>query len=76
MKRFPWRTVYENTALAFPVRLIQTGADRFRVEYGQQVRRGLTYGEAARELGSAIMHALACDGKIVSPEEPAGDSIR
>jgi len=52
--------------LAFPVSLIQTGRDRFTVTYGKQVKAGLTYGEAANELGGCIMHALACESKLDS----------
>lgn len=37
---------------------------RFRVVYGPQVRDGLTYNEAARELGGSILHALAADGHV------------
>lgn len=54
----------ELTDLAFPVRLEQTGVDKFVVTYGKQVKSGLTYAQAASELGADIMHALACDGKL------------
>ena len=50
--------------LAFPVRLIQNGRGRFTVEYGVQVLNDLTYGEACKELGRSIMHALSCDGRV------------
>jgi hypothetical protein len=36
----------------------------FNVRYGRQYRTELTYGEAAKELGECIMHALACDSKL------------
>lgn len=48
----------------YPVRLIQTGKDRFIVEYGKQIRTNLNYEEAALEYGSCIMHALACEGLL------------
>jgi hypothetical protein len=54
----------ELTDLAFPISVIQTGKDSFTVQYGKQVKRGLSYAEAAKELGQSIFHALACDGKI------------
>lgn len=49
--------------LAFPIELQQVGA-RFRVIYGQQVKSNLSYSEACDELGTAMMHAAACDGLI------------
>ncbi|MBO4228140.1 hypothetical protein [Bradyrhizobium neotropicale] len=62
---------------AFPVRLYQTGFDRFTVEYGKQVRQGLSYGAAAAELG-ALMHMAACDGRLDNrtraEAKKAGDS--
>lgn len=49
---------------AFPIHLDQQGKDRFTVVYGLQVKKDLDYGEAAMELGSCIMHALACEGEL------------
>ena len=49
---------------AWPIHLDQQGKDRFTVVYGLQVKKDLNYGEAASELGSCIMHALACEGKL------------
>jgi hypothetical protein len=34
------------------------------VLYGQQLTCDLTYEEAAKELGAAIMHAQACRGAL------------
>ena len=59
---------HETTGLSFPIRLLQTGRDRFTVEYGKQVTKGLSYMEAAAEYGASIMHALACDGKLDNRE--------
>lgn len=60
------------------VELIQTGFNRFTVVYGQQVQEKLNYGEAAKELGECIMHALACAGRIDnrSKQEAAKDGDR
>lgn len=55
-----WR--YEG--LAFPIELRQTGNDDFHVIYGSQVKNNLSYERAADELGSCLMHALACDSLI------------
>ena len=62
-------TCYEVTIAGFPIRLIQTGIDRFTVQYGLQVKKGLAYGEAAYELGGCIMHALACEEKLDNREK-------
>jgi len=62
------RLCYEIEDVAFGVRLLQTGVDRFTVEYGLQVKSGLNYAAAATELGACIMHALACDGKLDNRE--------
>lgn len=50
------------------IELRQQGRDRFSVRYGLQLRERLTYGEAARELGAAIMHAAACNGLLDNRE--------
>lgn len=47
-----------------PIRLEQEGPDDFTVSYGLQVKEHLSYGKAAKELGSCIMHALACEWKL------------
>lgn len=54
----------EYTAGDYPVRLIQTGFDRFTVEYGKQVKRTMTYAEAGAEFGLCVMHSAACAGKL------------
>jgi hypothetical protein len=48
----------------FDIELTQNGFDSFTVRYGKQVKSSLDYARAAAELGSCIMHALACDGKL------------
>lgn len=60
------KTIYKNETLAFPIKVEQTGKDRFVVTYGEQVTKGLDYGRAATELGTSIMHALACEGALDS----------
>ena len=47
-----------------PITLEQLGKDSFRVTYWKQVHDRLTYHDASTDLGSCIMHALACDGKL------------
>ncbi len=54
----------KETEIAFGIRLFQTGKNKFTVEYGKQVDSGLSYSQAAMELGRSIMHALACDSKL------------
>ena len=52
----------------WPIRLEQQGVDRFTVVYGLQVKKDLTYADAASELGACIMHALACEGRLDNSE--------
>ena len=44
--------------------LTQQGRDNFTVTYGSTHTTGLTYAEAAKELGSCLMHQAACDDKL------------
>lgn len=53
----------ENIA-GFEIRLTQSAAGKFTVTYGKQVFPGLSYGDAAKQLGQVIMHALACESKL------------
>ena len=46
------------------VSLQQRAKGRFAVRYGMQVKADLTYGDACKELGSALMHQMACDSLI------------
>lgn len=57
---------FELSDLVFDIKLHQTGKDSFTVTYGLEVKERLSYSKACSALGSAIMHALACDSKIVS----------
>lgn len=48
-----------------PIKVEQRGENgHFRVTYGLQVKDGLTYAQAAHELGECIFHWLACEGKL------------
>jgi hypothetical protein len=58
------QTIHEVTDLDYPVKLEQTGLDRFTVTYGLQVRAGLDYAEAAKEYGKCILHSATCAGRI------------
>ena len=51
------------------IELRQQGHDRFSVRYGPQLRIGLTYSDAATELGAAIMHNAACNGELDNLEK-------
>jgi hypothetical protein len=53
----------------FPIKLEQYETSRasysvFRVTYGEEVEDHPTYDQAALALGSALMHCLACEGKL------------
>jgi hypothetical protein len=58
---------FETTLAGFPIRLEQRGREAFVVTYGQQVDKG-DYEHASRKLGQAIMHALACEGRLDNRE--------
>lgn len=51
-------------SFAYPITVTKVGVDNFTVTYGKQVNSGLSYGAACDRLGSAIMHALSCDGVL------------
>jgi hypothetical protein len=60
-----YKTCWElRDAGGYPITLEQLRPDCFRVSYGLQVRSGLTYAQAAMELGSVVMHLLACEGRL------------
>lgn len=56
--------VFETEIAGFKIRLWKFRPDSFGVEYGAQLNISLDYGQAAKELGECIMHALACEGKV------------
>lgn len=63
-KAISW-PVFETTIAGFSIRLErQKRKHRYTVVYGKQERSGLTYANAALELGLAMMHALTCEGKF------------
>jgi len=52
-----------------PIKLEQNGIDNFTVTYGKQSDANLTYGKAAAKLGQAMMHWLACEGRLDNREK-------
>lgn len=50
------------------ITLRQNGVDNFTVTYWKQVKAGLTYDDAALELGACIMHYMACAGRLDNRE--------
>lgn len=63
------KEIYRIELAGFPIVLEQRSANSFRVTYGRQVGNVVSYDRAATELGCAIMHALACEGRIDTPSE-------
>lgn len=57
---------FETKIAGFPITLTQAEdrRKRFTVIYGKQRKGDLRYGEACKELGECIMHALACQGSL------------
>lgn len=59
------RTLIWETELAgFPIKLEQFKPDHFSVTYGKEEHALLSYAQACAFLGKAILHALACEGKV------------
>lgn len=56
------------TDLGATIKLIQAGVNRFEVHYGKQVDEDLDYEQAAAKYGEAVMHALACEGRLDNRE--------
>ena len=57
-------TIFKTEVAGYEIKLHQVTPRSFCVIYGEQVSTGLTYSQAAQELGECIMHALACEGKF------------
>ena len=64
-KRICWIESLNGSDIA----LRQHGVDNFSVTYGVQCDRDLSYAAAALKLGEAIMHALACEGRLDNREK-------
>lgn len=62
------KSCFKTTIAGFPIELKQQSKHKFTVIYGSQVTKDLVYDEAANELGYAIMHGLACEGKFDNEE--------
>ncbi len=58
------KTCFTTNIAGYDITLNQRGRDSFGVRYGKQYKAGLNYSDAATELGSCIMHALACESKL------------
>jgi hypothetical protein len=52
------------TAGAYGIEVVQHGRDNFSIQYGQQVKSGMTLAEASSELGGCIFHAVSCEGGL------------
>ena len=64
------KLVWHTRIADMPISLHQRSRrrDTFTVVYWKQVKTDLNYGEACAELGMAMLHALACDGKLDNGE--------
>lgn len=54
----------------FPITIEAVSHDRYIVRYGEEESAG-DYEATTRRLGCAIMHSLACEGKLDCPLDPA-----
>ncbi len=57
-------TCFETEIAGYKITLSQDKRGYFHVRYGLQEDGLLRYSEACKKLGQAIMHALACEGKL------------
>ncbi|MCB0713791.1 MAG: hypothetical protein KDD67_15800 [Ignavibacteriae bacterium] len=64
MARMKPKEVYSVNGLSFLLRVEQTAIDTFTVVYGMQVKRNLTYSDAACEFGLCLFHLMACEGRL------------
>lgn len=64
MKRECW-----STNIVWDIVLRQNGIDSFEVQYGAEIYKRLDYAAAAKTLGQAVMHALACEDKLDNREK-------
>lgn len=59
-----YHTCFKTKLAGFNIELVQLGTNNFTVMYGAQVWYRRSYVEAGKDLGYAIMHAAACEGKL------------
>lgn len=57
-------TCFTISEFEWNISLIQNGKDNFTVKYGKETRSNLDYASAACQFGGAVMHALACEGRL------------
>lgn len=58
------KEIYAIKDIDFPLQLLQQKRNRFTVIYGLQIKKDLSYTEAAREFGYCLLHNLACAGRL------------
>ena len=63
-KKTPCFEITDPAQVGFPVRLYQSETGKFSVLYGSELHEDLEYGEAARQFGLCLFHALTCVGRI------------
>lgn len=64
MRVEPDSIVFETDSVGYPIIVRQAANRTFSVQYGKQLSSGLSYTEAAKELGFCIFHGLACESKL------------
>lgn len=57
------KVVWKTTEFDYPITLKMGANGLFQVIYGKQVTKDLSYSEACRNLGEAMLHALTLEGK-------------
>lgn len=60
-----YKLIFNLPDLSYPLEVYKAdGLDIFKVKYGKHVNDKLTVEQAAVEIGSSILHALECEGKM------------
>ncbi len=59
-----WNNNANGARVMGAITLSQQGKDNFTVTYHLQVKKRLTYAQAASELGECLMHLAACEGEL------------
>lgn len=59
-----WADAAKGIAL-YQMQVGRVSKDDYCVQYCLEVKPGLTYAQAAQQLGKCILHALACEGSLI-----------
>jgi len=67
--KIEWPPKAKPIAKCGSVYLLQSGADKFHIVYGLEVKMAMDWCTAASQFGHSVMHQAACDGLLKHPAE-------